>query len=289
MTDTAPNAVDAADSMTGKLESDLTCIQCGYNLRTLFVDAMCPECGTPVERSLHGDRLACSDARWLGKLRHGAGLLLFNVCLAFIGALFASVYDHAGYGREAWAILQMVTSGVSLLAMLLLTSPEPRVELREDPVTLRRVVRGCALIMFVIQFMSQLVNFLNLGEVFTGLAILATLAVSCVAYFGTLIFFRRFARRIPDSRLEKQTSLVMWSLVVTGFIVCASIIWVAAIADSKLGDSWERFIIITLVAGIAAGIIWCFIALATLFRYFVAFGSALEAARNATRPSQEES
>lgn len=36
----------------GKLSQDVTCIGCGYNLRTLSVDASCPECGEAVRPSI---------------------------------------------------------------------------------------------------------------------------------------------------------------------------------------------------------------------------------------------
>lgn len=34
------------------IESDITCVSCGYNLRSLTAEGRCPECGAPVEASL---------------------------------------------------------------------------------------------------------------------------------------------------------------------------------------------------------------------------------------------
>ncbi|MHC4415206.1 MAG: hypothetical protein ACYS0G_07980 [Planctomycetota bacterium] len=33
---------------------EVICSRCGYDLRGLSAAGTCPECGTPVERSLHG-------------------------------------------------------------------------------------------------------------------------------------------------------------------------------------------------------------------------------------------
>ena len=34
-----------------RVDQDLPCVSCGYNLRTLDMRAACPECGTRVFRS----------------------------------------------------------------------------------------------------------------------------------------------------------------------------------------------------------------------------------------------
>ena len=45
------------------LEDDLACLACGYNLRGLLPDGACPECGTAVGRSTHGNLLRFCDPR----------------------------------------------------------------------------------------------------------------------------------------------------------------------------------------------------------------------------------
>jgi hypothetical protein len=35
------------------IDDDVQCVHCGYNLRTMPVDGDCPECGAPVEETLH--------------------------------------------------------------------------------------------------------------------------------------------------------------------------------------------------------------------------------------------
>ena len=65
------------------IEHDLPCIQCGYNLRTQLMGGSCPECGTPVSRSVRTDQLHQSDISWLTSLRIGA-MVMFTGVFAII-------------------------------------------------------------------------------------------------------------------------------------------------------------------------------------------------------------
>ena len=85
MSSTSPPAV-ASDLLAAEAEhvtDDLACAECGYNLRTLAIDAGCPECGMSVRVSMRGDRLAAAPPAWLGRMSHGAWWLRASVVLAF--------------------------------------------------------------------------------------------------------------------------------------------------------------------------------------------------------------
>ena len=45
----------------GRVDEDITCRKCGYNLRGLPTDGACPECGSAVGHSTHGDLLRFCD------------------------------------------------------------------------------------------------------------------------------------------------------------------------------------------------------------------------------------
>ena len=60
----------------GRIDLDLPCVACGYNLRTGLPDGTCPECGASVSQSTARFRLQFADPVWLRRLAWGA------VCMA---------------------------------------------------------------------------------------------------------------------------------------------------------------------------------------------------------------
>ena len=67
------------DTSAGEtISGDLLCVNCGYNLRTLRVDGLCPECSMPVAKSL---TTVSACARWLKQLDLGAKVLLMAMAL----------------------------------------------------------------------------------------------------------------------------------------------------------------------------------------------------------------
>lgn len=59
---TAGASVSPLDA-AGRVAVDVLCSECGYNLRTLHIQGLCPECGAPVARAAD---LKPKYARWLG-------------------------------------------------------------------------------------------------------------------------------------------------------------------------------------------------------------------------------
>src|SRR5262245_1427978 len=63
----------------GHIAGDKLCVRCGYALRGLSVTGICPECGTPVDRSLRGDLLEYCDPHYARRLLLGARLIIASV------------------------------------------------------------------------------------------------------------------------------------------------------------------------------------------------------------------
>src|SRR5262245_52264499 len=65
--------MDVATTAPALITTDLPCMRCGYNLRTLGTDALCPECATPVAQSIE---LHSKSGQYnLRRLAMGAALL----------------------------------------------------------------------------------------------------------------------------------------------------------------------------------------------------------------------
>ncbi len=122
---------------------EATCIVCGYDLRAQPPQGKCPECGTDVERSLHGDWLRFAERSWVRTVSRGLAwtwwgvfILVLAITLA-TGTLLVGLVLTAAVGFELPdATLGVLTSLVGLvtigdllvisLGLWWLTAPEPR-------------------------------------------------------------------------------------------------------------------------------------------------------------------
>jgi hypothetical protein len=66
---------------TGTITRDLSCVYCGYNLRTLAVAGRCPECGEPVATSLCERPFRFRNPGTAKDIRNGLVLLIVGVLL----------------------------------------------------------------------------------------------------------------------------------------------------------------------------------------------------------------
>lgn len=140
----------------GRIAVDLPCLNCGYNLRTLAADGLCPECGTPVANSACGYYLRYAPAPWVRRLAYG-GLLL---TIAFAGLGFSEdVYSklvqvlELGLGKRAatgllspsvwnmWRTVSVASLWLVVGGVILLTAPDPRTTSAPRLITARRVTR----------------------------------------------------------------------------------------------------------------------------------------------------
>ncbi len=193
------------------LATDLPCARCGYNLRGLRTDHLCPECGTPIERSLQGNLLHFADPGWLDTLRLGVALKLWMVVIALVVGIGGTVAAAVGL-FVVQAAMSLVAGALGLWAIWLITAPEPNIATNEDPMSLRRLLRGCA----VIGFLGGQVQTLTgaapgaMPGIVVLVAIGVMMLVGLVAMFGEFVYLRRFARRIPNDKLADNTTVVMW-------------------------------------------------------------------------------
>lgn len=95
---TGPDSADSQSTSIETIDRDLPCARCGYNLRGIAGDDKCPECGSPVEYSLHGDWLRYADRYWAKQVLRGlqwtmvsraaiAILFVINIAIVLIGSL----------------------------------------------------------------------------------------------------------------------------------------------------------------------------------------------------------
>jgi hypothetical protein len=202
------------------IAEDTACVICGYNLRSLKVAGRCPECGSPVDRSIHGDLLRYADAEWLGKLLLGIRLMLWGILVMIVLRVAEKIGSATGVNEVYFVGPGLAAAGLDLLAAFLITVQEPKIALREDTVTWRRAIRTCAIASFFGQGLIQFEAFLGTTWLIVIGGLLSLPAV--VVYFGKFVYLRRFALRIPDPKLARSTRMVMWGFVLT--VVAAGIL-----------------------------------------------------------------
>ncbi|MCP4593203.1 MAG: hypothetical protein GY842_20900 [bacterium] len=280
---------------TQPLDRNVSCHSCGYNLRGLTLEKLCPECGSAISRSVLGDQLCYSDPDWIDKLRRGAVLLRWSIVirlLLWIGGT-ALGFLAAGMGTPASTLQQvglipmgLAASVLGVIAAFLITTQEPRVSYTEDSLNLRWVVRYCTLAGFFGGVVGWGSSFNPSASPFTwGLFVVSTILqlASVVGFFGQFVYFRRFARRIPDSRLARSTGTVMWGVVISlGIsIVAGAAVGLSVYAGTgggtfSLGAGVGSAFIC--VAGIGLLVFLCW-AYRLLLRYVAAFTIAAREAR----------
>lgn len=191
------------------LETDVPCARCSYNLRGLTADMNCPECGTPVSRSSMGNWLRFADPVWVGKLRQGMSLKLWNIAFGLLLGVVAGVFGAVFGGAEVAGMLMALFGGLlGALAVFYITAPEPTVGAVEETVTLRKAIRAAVVAGLAFNVLQQ-------SRVLAGrmpLLILLGLisgATGLVVYVGEMVYLRRFALRIPDATLAGTTGTVL--------------------------------------------------------------------------------
>lgn len=214
------------------VSTGVPCASCGYNLRGLTARHACPECGTPASRSLQGDLLRRSDPSWLGKIRLGVVLILANILIQIAMRVSVDGFDiFAGLPFIIPTTITLFGGALGLWATLLITAQEPRMSLTEDAITLRRVIRACAVAGFL-GVVLQKIGILLIPGWLLAVTAGALMLVGVVAHFGQLAYLRRFARRIPHDKLANSTTAVMW-----GFVIALTSTYLAGLTIMGLGST----------------------------------------------------
>lgn len=143
----------------GRVAVDALCVSCGYNLRTLHCDSICPECAHPVIHSIHRYFLRFAPPAWVKGLARG----LLLVLIALSGTIVVGPLVALGVGGSflvssptailaqptsflhTMAVVQFAVNGVLttlvICGLVLLTRREPGPATRSDHGAARRVLR----------------------------------------------------------------------------------------------------------------------------------------------------
>ena len=286
--------------------NDSPCGQCGYNLRGLPESGTCPESGASIAWSIRGNLLQYAPAGWLRKLQLGTLLLLVHVVASLmIGCGLSGVSRNIAArsaGTSGLLAIEAMTTlfGIAvelvwLAGVVLVTSPDPRTDESDQPLTLRKAVVICAVAAFVGQLLEHTGALLMHAALPLWLALVPRILgqvlglAGVVVMFGLFIYYRRLALRIPHAGLARQTRTVMWGMILsTGIALLGGLVGlvISGIYLSTSGGPTPSGLA-SMMGGAAilacpvvlAVLVFGIWALVLLVQYHQAFGLALGQAR----------
>ncbi|MEP0843640.1 MAG: hypothetical protein HRF43_13130 [Phycisphaerae bacterium] len=224
---------EVALDANGRIDEDVACIQCGYNQRGLSPEGVCPECATPVGRSVKGDYLRFASPQWVETLAAGMNWIVASIVIVLLGSCLVGAASRSAGGAELGQLVVMALGIVRVIGFWMVTTPDPGRGEDQGQVSARQVARTTVIL-------TYLIGWLNLGSgywpgwVTLGLGLLAAVG-SMVEMIAILVYGRRLALRIPDWKLADSCRQVMW-----GWIGLYSIVAILVVVAMAGGPSLVR-------------------------------------------------
>jgi hypothetical protein len=218
-----------ANGPVNVLPESLICLKCRYSLRGLAASGACPECATPIERSMQGDLLSFSGAGYVSKLNVGATLIMTALALVMLGVIIPVMMGivaatRLGFGGGWPLIVMMLVGGglllsgsvVYLVGWWKVASPDPS-QLGDDRGERPRLyVRWAVLLTLCMQVVSVMVAFGSFPTWFTEALGLLNRLITSVGLLAGLLYVKWLAGRVPSERVRKRsgTLIVLCSILI---------------------------------------------------------------------------
>lgn len=208
------------------------CLNCGYDLAGLSAEDRCPECGSPVERSLRGAMLIYSSPEYLKKLHTGLFLIqlgiILTVLLTVVGAFVGIFAAAAGFGAApggggaaagtavnaftlASSLLGIGVAFVSLAGWWLFTTPDPALSQQETGKSARLWVRGAVVARAAMSVVQLVAPFALAALPFVAILLgLVGAIVWAVQFFAAMLYLRWLAPRLPSGDVDRRAKRFMW-------------------------------------------------------------------------------
>lgn len=203
------------------LLDDVRCVCCGYNLRGLHQNGACPECATPIGRSIRGDFLRFAEPEWVRRVAVGVLMLAVALIVALLLGCLGAAVSLLSMSRGVY--LQMVISWfasfMTWVGTWLMTARDPSGFGEDLQRNSRRLIRAIAMAHCVIVVTGNIVSYSTAGAPgFVLLVAFMVLAMSILELVGDWLRFGYFgylARRVPDVKLAARVEVLRWWFVLS--------------------------------------------------------------------------
>lgn len=207
--ESVPASLNITLDSAGRLDQDLSCLSCGYNLRGLAPRQICPECSHAVFLSILGDWLEYSDPAWVNRVVSGIRWILWSLIGGFIW-LQATASNLPASVITATGVAVAVLLAVGYWKV---TSPEPQAAVYERPVTLRKIARAGSIVGLALGCSLEVLKLRPLMIPFVHIS-----PGACVAIAGwllVLVYVSRLARRTPRGGATRTTKGIAAGLTIS--------------------------------------------------------------------------
>jgi hypothetical protein len=214
-------------STTDALSEDTPCGECGYNLRGLTVENLCPECGAPVSKSTHRGLLKYSRPNYVWTLQRAVGWMLWGryLLIAYYILYWTIRIGHMLRKTSLFSVrmhswILFAGTAVTLIGSWKLSRPDGHISKlvarSMDRRLLRYVLAGAwAILVLRIAAYGRLSNWLVVNRSHLQLAAPVLNILYAVFLFR---FIATLCQSMPDGPMANWSRRILWVAIATDLV-----------------------------------------------------------------------
>jgi len=248
----------------GRIDEDLHCGQCGYNLRRSPIDGQCGECGQPIRKTARPDLLQLASPSALKRLWRGVFISILTIAIYIVIMLASWVFitTMSMVGQWQWTVFTLVGMLAPLsfyvgmwLATWVFTT---RITGIKDP-AIRPLARGAVTFMAGVAVLATvIVTAIEMSDIVFSQTTQYLGPIISMLFMGTLAlvvpYVKLIARRIPDQRFARWVVIIATGVIACGIALAGlnviSIIYITYLIDNMSVNAIETDIPFIVIRGI---------------------------------------
>ncbi len=222
---TAPT-LEGVTELPAVVIDDRPCVKCAYNLCGLPGSGSCPECGTPVERSLRGDLLRYASPEYVAQLHRGVFLVQTGIIVMVLMVVLSIAIGIVGIVSGAGLIMHVAALGQASLSVYgwwLLSAADPGQLSTNRGERPRRLIRIAVIANASITLAGFAIDLLGgVGAIPAGTSgaksihvisivmEIVSIGATLVQFFASMLYIAWIGPRLPSLRVVKRARTMLW-------------------------------------------------------------------------------